>query len=130
MRKLLFLATALIVGLVATGCAAATPPPVSTRQLTVADDGSTVRLARGQSVTVSLAARGLFSWHVPTARDSAVRQVDAGGGYPTDQPARATFVAVARGTATLTATNDTACRHAQPACLPPQQQWRVTLLVG
>ncbi len=151
---------AMVVVLVATGCGARVPaaqsspsgsgtatvaghpavppstPPtapatlVGPRQLTVADDGATVRLERGQSVTTTLVAQGMFSWHVPAVTGSAARRIDSGGGYATNQPARATFLAVNPGTATLTATNDTACLHARPACLPPQQQWQVTLLVG
>lgn len=93
------------------------------------DNGATVRLARGRSVTVSLAAQGMFSWHIPIGTAPAVRQVNGGGGYPTDQPAQAAFLATEPGTATLTAENDTSCLHARPACLPPQQQWRVTILV-
>ena len=99
-------------------------------RLTVAEDGTTVRLSRGESVTADLAAQGMFSWHVPVVAGTAVRQVTNSGGYPTDQPALATFVATEPGTAVLTSTDDTACRHAHPACLPPQQQWRVTIIVG
>lgn len=96
----------------------------------MADNGVTVRLAPGQSITATLAGQGMFSWHIPTATGTAVRQVGGSGGYPTGQPAQATFLATASGSAILTATNDTACIHAHPACLPPQQQWRVTVLVG
>jgi hypothetical protein len=108
------------------------PPPTlaGPRQLTVADNGATVRLRRGQSVTIGLAAQGMFSWHTPVAAGTAVRQVSSDGGYPTDLPARATFLATTSGAATLTATDDTACLHAHPACLPPQQQWQVTIVVG
>ena len=91
---------------------------------------SPARLVRGQSVTAELAAQGMFSWHVPTATGTAVRQVDGSGGYPTGQPARATSVATEPGTAVLTAIDDTACLHGEPACLPPQQQWRVSIVVG
>jgi hypothetical protein len=45
------------------------------------------------------------------------------------QPARAAFVAVRSGGATLTAIDDTACRHGQPACELPQQEWQVTVIV-
>ena len=55
-------------------------------------------------------------------------RVSASGGYPGQQPAQAAFVAVQPGSATLTAL-DTACLHAQPACEPAQQVWRVTVIV-
>jgi predicted secreted protein len=97
--------------------------------VTVADDGSTVRLHRGQSLTVVLDPTGLFSWHLPTVTGAGLRQVNASGGYPDQQPARATFLATQSGTATLQAIDDTACLHATPACLPPQRQWRVTVTV-
>lgn len=126
-------ATATAAGSATIGPAVAgTAPPtvVGPRQLTVADNGATVRLARGQSVTVALAAGGMFSWHVPAASGAAVRQVGGSGGYPSSRPAQATFVATAPGTATLTAINDTACLHAHPRCLPPQQRWQVTVIVS
>jgi hypothetical protein len=88
-----------------------------------------VRLRTGQQVDVALASKGLFSWHVPAAVCAAVRRVSASGGYPGPQPARAAFLAVRPGEAILAAVNDTGCLHAQPACLPAQQEWRVTVIV-
>ena len=107
------------------------PPPTLTGPvtLTTADNGATVRLHVGQQVAAALASAGLFSWHVPATLGPAVRRVSASGGYPGQQPARAAFLAVQSGSATLTAISDTACLHAQPACEPPQQEWRVTVIV-
>lgn len=116
---------------VSTSSASPSPPTsVGSYPLTVADNGATVRLARGQSLTVALAAQGMFSWHIPIATGPALRPVHGSGGYPTGQPARATFLAVESGTATLTAMNDTACLHAPMPCLPAQREWRVTVLIG
>ena len=95
----------------------------------MADNGAAVRLRVGQQVAVALASGGLFSWHVPAAVGAAVRRVSASGGYPGQQPARAAFLAVQSGSATLTAIDDTACLHAKPACEPAQQEWRVTVIV-
>ena len=97
--------------------------------LTVADDGAVVRLRTGQQVAVTLTPGTFFSWHVPAAAAAAVRRVSASGGYPGQQPARAAFLAVRSGEAMLTTINDTACLHAQPACEPAQQEWRVTIIV-
>ena len=107
------------------------PPPTLTGpvMLTTADNGAAVRLHAGQQVAVALASEGLFSWHVPTAVGAAVRRVSASGGYPGQQPARAAFLAVRSGRATLTAIDDTACLHAQPACEPAQQEWQVAIIV-
>jgi hypothetical protein len=88
-----------------------------------------MRLRPGQRVTVALAARGLLSWHVPAPAGAAVKRVGASGGYPARQPARAVFLAVQPGRATLSAIDDMACLHTQPACLPPQQVWLVTVIV-
>jgi hypothetical protein len=97
--------------------------------LTVADNGAIVRLRTGQQVAVTLTPGGLFSWHVPAAAGAAVRRVSASGGYPSQQPAQAAFLAVQPGEVMLTTINDTACLHAQPACEPSQQEWRVTIMV-
>jgi hypothetical protein len=107
------------------------PPPTLTGPgtLTNSDNGATVRLHAGQQVAVALASTGLFSWHVPAAVGAAVTRVSASGGYPGQQPARAAFLAVRPGNATLTAIDDTACLHAQPPCEPAQQEWRVTIIV-
>jgi hypothetical protein len=98
--------------------------------LTVADNGATVRLSTGQSLTVTLGPHSAFSWHVPAATGAAVRRTSASGGYPGDRPARATFLAVRAGRSILAAVDDTACLHAQPACLLPQQSWQVVVIVA
>ena len=97
--------------------------------LTVADNGAVVRLRTGQQVAVTLTPGNFFSWHVPAAAGAAVKRVSASGGYPSQQPAQAAFLAVQPGEAMLTTINDTACLHAHPACEPPQQEWRVTIMV-
>jgi hypothetical protein len=98
--------------------------------LTEADNGATVRLAPGQRVIVVLSSQGMLSWHVPAARGASVRRLGASGGYPARRPARATFSATRRGSATLNAVNDAQCLHAQPACMIPQQAWQVTIVVS
>lgn len=109
----------------------ASSPPAATAPgaLTAVDNGATVRLHPGQRVTIALAARGMFSWHVPAATGAAVMKISGSGGYPGKQPARAVFRAVGPGRATLSAVDDAACLHAQPACLLSQQAWQVTVIV-
>jgi hypothetical protein len=97
--------------------------------LTAADNGVTVRLSRGQMVAVVLSPQ-LLSWYPPAATGPAVRRTSASGGYPDQTSARAIFLAVRPGTATLDATDDIRCLHMQPSCTLPQQQWRVTVIVG
>jgi hypothetical protein len=117
--------------------ATARPPtgaPPSTRTgpttLTAADDGTVVLLHPGQSVTVVLDPQGPFSWHVPDVKGTSVKQVSASGGYPSQQPARATFNAVQPGDTALIAVDDTPCLHANPGCLPAQRGWQVTIIVS
>ena len=124
-------ATALPAGTATGAVQPSSPAPTLTGPvtLTVADNGAVVRLRTGQQVAVTLPPGGPFSWHVPAAAGAAVRRVSASGGYPSQQPAQATFLAIQPGEAMLTTINDTACLHAQPACEPPQQEWRVTIMV-
>lgn len=109
-----------------------TAPPTRTgpTTFTAADNGAVVVLHPGESVTLVLDPQGAFSWHVPEVKGTSVKQVSASGGYPGQQPARATFTAVQPGSATLTAYDDTPCLHAKPlACQPPQHGWEVTVIV-
>jgi hypothetical protein len=116
--------------------ATATAPPSSRpsvltgpQALTIADNGATVRLRRGQSLTVVLDSHSIMSWHVPSVDGVALTPVSAGGGYPARTPAQATFLAVRPGGATLQAVDDIACLHVRPPCLPPQQTWKVNVVV-
>jgi hypothetical protein len=108
-----------------------TVPPSLTGSvtLTVADNGAVVYLRVGQQVTVVLTP-AFMAWHLPIAGGSALRRVSASGGFPGRQPARAVFLAVAPGTAILSAESDTACLHARPPCMVPQQLWHVTVRVS
>jgi hypothetical protein len=99
--------------------------PVS---LTAVSDGTTMRLFRGQSVSVVLRGSAL-SWHVPAATGRAVRRTSASGGYPGHQPARATFLATWPGRAVPSSFNDIACLHARPSCAVAQRSWRVVVFV-
>jgi hypothetical protein len=107
---------------------AAKPPARAPVSLTVLSNGKTVRLFRGQSVTVVLRPAGL-SWHVPAATGRAVRRTSASGGYPGRQPARATFLATSPGRATLGSIDDIACLHARPSCAVVQRSWQVVVFV-
>jgi hypothetical protein len=108
---------------------AAKPPAHAPVALTVLSNGRTVRLFKGQSVTVVLRPAGL-SWHVPAATGRAVRRTSAGGGYPGRRAARATFLAVSPGRTILASSDDIACLHARPSCAVAQRSWRVVVLVA
>jgi hypothetical protein len=100
-------------------------PPVS---LTAASNGTTVRLFRGQSVSVVFRGTAL-SWHVPVATGRSVRRASATGGYPGHQPARATFLATWPGRAVLRSFDDVACLHTRPSCGVAQRSWQVVVFV-
>jgi hypothetical protein len=65
-----------------------------------------------------------------SSADRVVVRRSSSGGYPSDQPVDATFAAVAKGNADVTATTDAACFHTEPRCMMPQREWRVTVVVG
>jgi hypothetical protein len=106
----------------------AKPPAHAPVSLTVVSNGRTVRLFKGQSVTVVL-RRGGLAWHVPAATGKAVRRTGASGGYPGRRPARATFLAASPGRAILSSFDDIACLHARPSCEIAQRSWRVVVFV-
>jgi hypothetical protein len=110
----------------------ASPAPTLTGPATLseADNGVSVRLSPGKTVTVVLPSQGMLSWHLPAAAGTVVRRTSAAGGYPGHRPAHATFLATQRGSTTLKAVNDAACLHTQPACAVPQQTWQVTITVS
>jgi hypothetical protein len=108
---------------------ASSQPAGKRASLTAADNGATVRLTTGQSITVTLVPALPFSWHLPAATGSIFHRTDASGGYPARRPARATFRAMRPGRAVLSAIDDAQCLHAQPACLLPQRSWHVVIIV-
>jgi hypothetical protein len=96
--------------------------------LTENDSGATVSVHVGDEITVVLGSNG-EQWDQPTAQGDAVRRTSASGGYPTSQPARASFVAAARGSARLQASTDAPCLHTQPRCMIAQRGWWVDVVV-
>ena len=105
-----------------------TPSPTAgTVTVTDADSGATVRLAVGQHLRVEL-SNG--TWDPPSSSaDTIVVRRSSRGGYPSSQPVDATFDAVGRGSADVTAQSDAACFHTEPRCMMAQREWRVTVVV-
>jgi hypothetical protein len=92
------------------------------------DSGATVHLTVGQHLRVRL-SQG--TWDPPvSSADGVVVRRKSSGGYPTDQPVDATFDAVGRGSADVTAQSDAACFHTEPRCLMASRQWQVHVIVG
>jgi len=98
----------------------------TTRYLHESDSGRTIHVARGDVIKVRLPGGSMGGYHRPRTSDgSVVDRTNAAGGYPSDDTARARFVARHRGTADLTSYTDYQCLHTEPRCLPPQRQWTV-----
>ena len=58
-----------------------------------------------------------------------MRLAATSGGYPSNRPADAAFLAVRAGTASVTSMTDHPCLHAQPPCRIAQRAWSVRVLV-
>ncbi len=104
--------------------------PDGALRLTTADSGRTFSVPLHTVVVVSLAPE-LGSYHRPSAEGPGVL-VDTShkGGYPETTTARATFQAPHPGRAVLTSGTDMACLHTTPACLPPQREFTVVIIVS
>ncbi len=96
--------------------------------VTETDSGKTVHLHIGQRLQVVLAGRG-DQWHRPASLGPSLRLASADGGYPSGRPAKAAFIAVQAGTASITSITDHPCLHAQPPCKIAQRVWSVRVLV-
>jgi hypothetical protein len=100
--------------------------------VTTSDDGATVVVAPGQTITVFLEGQGKLRWNRPRLAGSApgvLRQLSASGGYPSAAPAGASYRAVRAGTVAIISGTNARCLHAQPPCAIPQRLWRVTVVV-
>lgn len=107
------------------------PAPPHGDPLTLGNDdsGRTITVAVGTVIRVRLRPE-LGNYLPPTSSTSAVRRESSRGGYPSDDPVDAIFTAVAPGRTDLTSTTDAQCLHSQPACMIPQKQWVVHIVVG
>ena len=97
--------------------------------LTEADNGATVILRPGQTISVVLGGHSFISWHAPRAAGATLRLISSSGGYPGNKPALARFRAARPGRTAISSVTDAACLHAQPACEIPQQLWQVSVTV-
>lgn len=114
-----------LVGLLAGGSGTTT-----VRHLHESDSGRTIHVSRGDVIKVRLPGGSMGGYHRPRTSDGeVVERTSASGGYPSDDQARARFVARHRGTAELTSYTDYRCLHTDPRCLPPQREWTVHVIV-
>jgi hypothetical protein len=93
--------------------------------LTLADNGRTITLARGQRLRVELQAGGDL-WPDVVAGPALHRR----GIYLLQDRTKALFTALSPTPGQqVSATSDSPCLHAQPACSVPQRQWSVSVVV-
>jgi hypothetical protein len=104
----------------------ASPSPAESQTLTEKDSGTTVRLKVGETIDVSLPAQ----YHQPEAQADVLVRTAAAGGYPTGEPATATFKAAHAGNTDITSSDDYACLHTTPQCGVPQRLWTVHVIVS
>jgi hypothetical protein len=94
--------------------------------VSTADNLSTVRLHLGDTLVVSLTRL-----HLPPklSATGVLVQRDVTGGYPTDQPLVARYVAAATGSVDVSTTTDIACNHEPMPCPSPSVPWMVHVVV-
>jgi Cellulose binding domain len=97
----------------------------STITVTEADSQTTVTMVVGQTLVVALGR----DYRPLTLSGTALSLVSTTGGYPTGQPLRATYRAVAPGSVDLRTTTDYACLHTVPRCALPQLLWSLRVNV-
>jgi hypothetical protein len=105
--------------------AEATPTLVSPSVLYSQPFGAVVELKVGETVLLDPGT----DWLPLTIDGSVLRVVTQSGGYPSDQPLRATILAVSPGTANIDDGIDNACFHASPPCLRPSESLHFTVVV-
>ena len=97
--------------------------------LTERNSPGEIRLRVGQRVLVRLPGGDYDGYRIPAVTGAAIREVSHDGGYPSRCEARAVYLAVAPGAATLKSQTDFVCLHAKPPCLPPSKTWAVRVSV-
>ncbi len=110
-------------------------PPSSgggqTVEVTTADNQGSVSLHIGDTLVVNLVVSPPANYTPPTVKPSGVLSVTSvTGGYPTDQPLVARYLAVAPGQADVTSLTDSACNHQPTPCPSPQVPWTVHVTVS
>src|SRR5450631_3549759 len=102
-----------------------TPTLVSPSVLDQDSSGAVVELKVGESVLFEPGQ----DWVPLTINGSVLRVVTQSGGYPSDQPFKATILAVAPGTANIDDYIDAACFHVSPPCLRPNGSLHFSVVV-
>jgi hypothetical protein len=101
------------------------PGSAGTIRLTNQDDGGSITVHVGATLSVSLTPAPSYRWTEPLSSNEAVVRRASGATRP-DGSVTATFVVLAGGGAQISSSDNPAC---YPQCLPPSRLWRVTISV-
>jgi hypothetical protein len=103
-----------------------------TVEVTTADNHGTVNLHVGDQLVVNLVFTSPpANWTPPKVTPGGLLAATSiTGGYPTDQPLVARYVAVAAGQTDISSLSDIACNHAPMPCPSPQVPWTVHVTVS
>jgi len=110
-------------------CVSDAPRPSGTTTLTEADNGKTVTVVLGDTVTVQLGK----DWQPTTLTGDWLQLVSVTGGYPTGAPLQAVYRTTwgtSSSTTVLRSQTDYDCFHTPPYCARPTQLWSVTVRVA
>jgi hypothetical protein len=103
------------------------PDTGQTVTVSTADHQSTVRLRAGDTLVVNLPS----AYQPPRlSTGGVVVQRDVSGGYPTDQPLVARYLAAAAGETHLSTRTDAPCFHLPTPCPSPSIPWTVHIIVA
>jgi len=101
-----------------------TPPPASSRTVTLADDGQTITLRVGDSFLLELGED--YNW-TPTVDDQTI--VSRAKNIAVVRGAQGVYDALKTGKTTLTAAGDPVCRQATPPCERPSRAFKIQIVV-
>jgi hypothetical protein len=92
--------------------------------ITLADQGSTITLSRGDTVLLNLGEA--YTWDITVSDPNVISREP---NLTVVRGAQGVYAARQSGTAVLTAAGDPLCRQAKPACGMPSIQFKITVLV-
>ncbi len=111
--------------IVATSTPTSTTVLLSPHQVTLDDNGKTIRMKVGDSFLLNLG--GTYTWNVNSSDQSVLkRKVNV----LVIRGAQGIYDAVRSGTVTLTATGDPQCRATHPPCMLPSLMFSVRVIVS
>lgn len=100
-------------------------PTLTDGTLTDDDSEATVTAHVGQQIVVALEP----GWDRPRTSTRLLHLLSVSGGYPSPDPLRAIYQALAPGRTRILTHTDLPCYHTRPPCLIPVRVWQVQVIV-